>query len=235
LLLDSGESLFRGGYSIESENPKQGALFVAAMNAMGYDAMALGGRDLEAPQSTLQARFDQAQFPILSANVAAKDTLPNFQPYLLREVGGHVVAIVGATSGAAAGRLETIGLDPPQDVFETVAQAVRKAKRRADVILVLSNLERSESEVLAQTVPGIDAIIGVYGGAQRTPVALPGAEGQVVLHASGSRGEHLGVLTLHLDARGQVTDFEGRPLALTPGYADAPEIIELTREYAAQQ
>jgi 2',3'-cyclic-nucleotide 2'-phosphodiesterase (5'-nucleotidase family) len=234
LLLDSGESLFRGGYSVESDDPKQGATIVAAMNALGYDALALGERDLAAPLSTVQARFEEAQFPILSVNVEGKDALPNVQAYLLRQIGGHTVAIVGATSETAGGQLEALGLDRPQDVLAAVGQAVQEARRRADIVVVLSNLEQSEVEALAQTVPGIDAIVGVYRGGQLGPVALPGAEGQVAFQASGRQGEYLGVLTLHLDAQGQVTSFEGRPLALTDAYADDPEMLQLMREYARE-
>jgi 2',3'-cyclic-nucleotide 2'-phosphodiesterase (5'-nucleotidase family) len=233
LFLDSGESLFKGGYSAESDNPKQGALIVEAMNAMGYDAQALGGRDLEAPLSTVQARFEEADFPILSANVEGGDVLPNMQPYLLRKVGGHTVAIVGATSDMAGRQLEALGHDPPKDVVAAVGQAVEKARRRADVILVLSNLEQAEAEALAQTVPGIDAIIGMYRGAKLNPVSVPGVEGEVVLHASGRQGQYLGVLTLHLDAQGQVTSYEGRPVALTDVYTDDPEIVQLIGEHAA--
>jgi len=232
LLLDSGESLFQGGYSVEADNPQQGALIVAAMNAIGYDALALGGRDLEAPLSTLQSRFEEAGFPILSANVEGGDVLPNVQPYLLHEVGGHRIAIVGATSDTAGARLEELGLDRPEDVVAAVAQSVKKVQRRADVILVLSNLERSQAEALAQAVPGIDAIIGIYRGLPINPVSVPGAEGEVVLHASGRQGQYLGVLTLHLDAQGQVTGYEGRPVALTDAYADDAEIVRLIREHA---
>ena len=205
---------------------------VEAMNAMGYDAMALGGLDLDAPLSTVQARFEEAQFPILSANVEDKDALPNLQPYLLRQVGGHTVAIVGATPGRAGRRFEVLGLDLPYDPLEGVRRAVEEVQQSADVVLVLSSLESSEIEALVQTVPGIDAIIGVYKGGQRNPVSVPGVETQAVLHASGMLGEYLGVLTLHLDAQGQVTGFEGRSVALTDAYTDDPEMLQLMREHA---
>jgi 2',3'-cyclic-nucleotide 2'-phosphodiesterase (5'-nucleotidase family) len=232
LLVDSGETLFQGGYSAESDNPQQGALIVAAMNAMGYDALALGKRDLEAPLSTVQARFGEAGFPILSANLEGADTLPNVQPYVLHEVGGHAVALIGATSDTAGARLEALGLERPEDVVAAVVRSVKEAKRHADVILVLSNLERSQAEALAQAVPGIDAIIGVYRGLPINPVSVPGAEGEVVLHASGRQGQYLGVLTLHLDEQGQVTGYEGRPVALTDVHPDDAEIVRLLREHA---
>lgn len=234
LVLDSGGTIFRGGSSLTSENPKMGALIVAAMDAMGYDAMALGSYDLKAPLTTVQARFQEAEFPILSANVTPGRTLPNVQPYVLRKVGGHTVAIVGLTPTDAGKQLEAWGLAPlAPDPIAAVQRAVRRAGRQADVVLLLSTLERSATETLAGAVSGIDAIIGVDRGMQFQPVALPGAEGEVVLHAAGMAGEYLGVLTLHLDAEGKVTEFEGRALALTDFYADDPGMVELIREHAA--
>jgi 5'-nucleotidase len=234
ILLDGGDSLFHGGYWATVEDPDQGELLVEAMNIMGYDALALGERDLGGPLDTVKARFEEAQFPILSANLDAAGALPNVQPYLLRQVDGHTIAIVGVTSAAAAQRLESLGLDlTVQDPITAIGQAVDEARKRADIIILLANLKRSQAEALAQAVPGIDAIIGVYRGGQRTPVTIPGTEGEVVLHASGIQGEYLGVLTVHFDAQGQVMSFEGRSLALTDHYADDPQMAELIRRYAS--
>lgn len=235
ILLDSGDSLFHGGYWAESEDPDQGALLVEAMNAMGYDALALGNRDLDAPLKTVKARLGEVQFPIISANVNSADVLPNLEPSLLRQVGGHTIAIVGITSEAAAQRSEALGVDlTVEDPVTAASQIVNKARKEADIVILLSNLERSETEALAQAVPGIDAIVGVYGGGQRDPVAIPGAEGQVVFQASDTLGEYLGVLTLHFDAQGEVKSFEGRSLALTDHYADDPQMVELFRRYASR-
>ena len=236
LVLDSGGTFFRGGDSITSENHKLGALLVAAMGAMGYDAMGLGSYDLKAPLTTVQSRFEEAGFPILSANVTPGRTLPNVQTYVLKKVGGHTVAIIGVTPVSAGDRLTTLGLAPlSPDPIAAVKRAVKRAGRRADIVLLLSTLQRSSTETLAEAVPGIDVIIGVDRGMQLRPVALPGAEGEVVLHAAGTEGKYLGVLTLHLDAEGQVTEFEGRALSLTDFYGDDPEMIELIREHAAQR
>ena len=234
ILLDSGDSLFRGGYWATSEDPDQGALLVEAMNAMGYDALALGNMDLDAPLETVQARFEEAQFPIISANVNAVGVLPNVQPSLLRQIGGHTIAIVGVTSEAAAQRSEALEADlTVEDPIAAVSQIVGNARKQADIVILLANLGKSQAEALALAVPGIDAIIGVYQDGQRDPIAIPGAEGQVVLHASGTQGEYLDMLTLHIDAQGQVTDFEGSSLALTDRYADDPQIVEIFRRYAS--
>ena len=60
LLLDSGDTLFRGGVAAASEDPDQGAWVIEAMNAMGYDAIAMGNRELQALLPVVQARFEEA-------------------------------------------------------------------------------------------------------------------------------------------------------------------------------
>jgi 2',3'-cyclic-nucleotide 2'-phosphodiesterase (5'-nucleotidase family) len=205
------------------------------MNAMKYDAMTLGERELGAPLSTVQARFEEARFPILSANVETDDELPNMQSYLLRQVGEHTIAIVGVTSEEVRQRFEALDLDlTVEDPITALGQVVDEARQHADIIILLSTVNRSSAEALAQAIPGIDVIIGVYKGGQRAPVAVPGAEGEVVFQASGMQGKYLSVLTLHFDAQGQVTEFEGRSLALTDHYADDPEMVQLIRRYASE-
>jgi 2',3'-cyclic-nucleotide 2'-phosphodiesterase (5'-nucleotidase family) len=154
----------------------------------------------------------------------------------LRQVDGHTVAIVGVTPATASQRLKELDAgELAPDIIAAVQSSVKRARRDADVILLLSTLQRPSTETLAQAVPGIDAIIGLDRGGQLDPVAIPGADGEVVLHASGTQGERLGVLTLHLDAEGKVTSFDGRTLALTEVYPDDPEIVQIFREHARQQ
>lgn len=213
-----------------------GALMVEAMGLMGYDAMGLGVRDLEAPWTTVQARFGEADFPILSANVTPGRMLPNVEPFVLRKVGGHTVAIVGVTPPAAGKRLTELHLPPMSpDPISAVKRAVKRASRRADVVVLLSTLKQSSVEALVQEIPGIDAVIGQDRPTSLKPVTVPGVEGEVVLHAAGNRGEYLGLLTLNLDADGEVTGFEGSAIALTDRYVDDPEMVELIREHARNQ
>jgi 2',3'-cyclic-nucleotide 2'-phosphodiesterase (5'-nucleotidase family) len=184
--------------------------------------------------TVVQERFEEAEFPILSANVTPGRTLPNVQPYVLKKMGGHTVAIVGMTPGEASKRLSELGLAPMSpDPIAALKRAVKQASRRADVVVLLSTLKRSSIETMVQEIPAIDVVIGVDGGMQLQPVALDGAEGKVVLHAAATRGEYLGQLTLQIDAEGQVTDFSGYAIALTDRYGQDPAMVELIREHAA--
>ncbi|MBN1484232.1 MAG: hypothetical protein JXA37_05875 [Chloroflexia bacterium] len=231
LVLDSGNSLFATNPTKTSDH-SQGALPVAAMNAMGYDAMALGERDLAAKADLVGQRLQEAAFPILSANVGPEGVLPNLQPYLLLQTDGRSIAMIGATAGNARNRSEQLGLTlEVEKAFDAVQRTVEELRGQAEVIIVLSNLAAETNEKLAQEVAGIDAIIGVAGGRQMDPKAVAGPEGRVVLHASYVQGEYLGVLTLDLDEAGRVLSFEGRSEALAPQYADDPGMVEMMQEY----
>jgi len=217
-------------------DPQQGALIVEAMNSMRYDAMALGSTELDAPLSTVRARFEDAQFGLLSANVKADGALPNVQPYLLTQVDGHTVGIIGVTLESIERRFQALNLDlTVEEPIAAVRQAVDEIRDRADIIILLSNLEQTQARELARAVPDIDVIIGTYKGYQHTPVSVPGVEHEVVLHASYVLGEYLGMLQLYFDAQGRVIEFVGQALPLTEDYEDSPQMVELMQRYAPQQ
>ena len=202
---------------------------------MGYDAMALGTMDL-APLHVVTARFQEASFPILSANAGPAGVLPNLQPYLLREVEGHTVAIIGVTAQVAWQRAQAYEIDLEiGDPVDAVRRTVQEVRDRADVIVLLGNLDSEMNVTLAQEVAGIDAIVGVYRSGQIRAATIDGPEGTVVLQASGVQGEYLGVLTLHLDVEGRVESFAGQALPLTAErYADDLEMVQLMHEYTTR-
>ncbi len=233
-VLDYGSSLFADRAS-NTTDKSQGALPIEAMNAMGYDAMALGEKDLAAAAAIVSSRFEEASFPILSLNISPTDALPNVQPYILRQVDGHTVAIVGLTHAAAASRSRTLGISLTVESAVAVLQrAVEEIRAQADVVILLSNLAQDSNNLLAQQVAGIDAIIGAYGGGQVKPAVLAGPDGQVVLHAAGAQGKSLGVLELQFDTQGRVVGYSGQVVALTPQVANDPAMLTILEKYGVQ-
>jgi 5'-nucleotidase len=106
LLVDSGD-LFQGTMV---SNLGEGHAVVRAMNALGYQASALGNHEFdfgpvgphavpkgnEDPRGALAARIAEAKFPVLSANIVG-DKVP-WKKWTLVTVGGVKVGIVGGTS-----------------------------------------------------------------------------------------------------------------------------------------
>ncbi len=153
-----------------------------AMNAIGFDAAALGNHEFNYGIETLRKFEEQCRFPLLGANaVDAKTQRPAFPPYFIKtfHVPGAApvkVAVLGLTNPGIAiwdkayvqGRLEFPGLE------EQAAKWVPKLKSMgADVVIVSAHSGSSgtssygdqlpyvdnSAALVAQQVPDIDAIL----------------------------------------------------------------------------
>lgn len=231
LVVDTGNVLF----GKDPSNSSQGAIQIQAMNGMGYDAMAFGEIDLAVPAAVLRERFQEAEFAALSANLQPADQLP-LQPYTLKEIDGHVAAIIGATAPRAAGRAKTVGLDlKVGDPLQTISQTVAGLRDQADVIIVLSNLSASENTALAQKVPGIDIILGAHDATAKFGArAENGPDGKVIVALTYRQGQYLGVLTARFDDAGHVVSYTNQDVALTDKFADDPAMLELLGRYGVK-
>ncbi|MFJ1970668.1 bifunctional metallophosphatase/5'-nucleotidase [Streptomyces sp. NPDC087903] len=153
-----------------------------AMNAIGYDAAALGNHEFNYGIETLRKFESQLRFPLLGANaVDAKTLKPAFAPYVIKTfcVKGAPpvkVAVLGLTNPGIAiwdkayvqGKLAFPGLE------EQAAKWVPKLKSLgADVVIVSAHSGSSgtssygdqlpyvenSAALVAQQVPDIDAVL----------------------------------------------------------------------------
>ncbi|MCQ1949851.1 5'-nucleotidase C-terminal domain-containing protein [Arthrobacter sp. zg-Y859] len=153
----------------------------AAMNSMDYDAAALGNHEFNYGLELLREFEGQLNFPLLGANAVDTATdKPAFTPYIIKTVKTKgnkpvKVGILGLTNPGVAiwdknnvdGKLEFPG------IVEQAQKYVPEMKARgADVVVVSSHsgtsgtssygddlpLENASTQ-LAETVPGIDAIL----------------------------------------------------------------------------
>ena len=225
LLLDAGNTLL--GQNLADAT--KGQAMVEAMNLMGYDAMALGDRELFLEMDDLLARAREAQFPILSANVVLKDTgQPLLAPYAIVEVAGLRVGILGLTN-ANAGDFATpyrelgamsASLRDQVEILDPVEAARRylpEIASEADLVIALSRLGVQGNAHLAREVPGIAVIVS---GGSRQLLTQPVQEEETLIVQAGYDGEYLGSLGLEMEPTGQVVAYEGRVIALTDAYAD---------------
>ena len=169
---------------------------------MAYDAMALGRGDMRLGVA-LEARIQEAQFAILSANTFLSGTTDLLvEPYVLRPIAGHTVAIVGLTDPFT--RAETYAADP----VDAARAAVEGVRDRASVIVLLSHAGAEADAEIAREVPGIDVIVSGGTAARPSPIQDPDT-GTVLLHAEPSRAGYAGMMLGHgtfvVDAQGNVT------------------------------
>jgi len=226
LILDAGSSLFGRPLAMQSE----GRVIVAAMNALGYDAMAVGSMDLVFGVSVLQERAEEADFKILSCNlVSAEDGALVFPPYVILDRDGMRFGVLGVTEQDAElrSRIDSEAFKVV-DPLIAVQEYLPELEERSDVVILLSHLGLEEDHILAERVAGIDIIIG---GRSRRVMPAPDQVGGTVIMQAGFNGEWIGKLEVVFDGDGQVLGSSGRFITLSPEVEDDPELKALVAEY----
>lgn len=127
-------------------NLSWGRATIAAHNASGYDAAAVGNHEFDWGQDTLRARIAESRFPWLAANlfVAGTRTQPSWvRPWVMIERGGVRTAVIGIALETTpeivlAGR--TAGLEFG-DEAPAIDQAAREARAAgADFVVVTAHV-----------------------------------------------------------------------------------------------
>jgi 2',3'-cyclic-nucleotide 2'-phosphodiesterase (5'-nucleotidase family) len=170
-----------------------------AFNAIGMDAETYGFNELDWIDRLAQ-QLRRARFAMVSANVRDRTTGQVFgaqygaQAYVVKVVAGVRFGITGAisTEGPPVPLRPTVEVIEPARALAEVVPRMRAAG--ADIVVVLSHLDtRTEAQRIAQTVPGIDLILGTHIG---EPLATPQRVGGTLLSVPAWGVDNLGALDL---------------------------------------
>ncbi|HSJ52462.1 MAG TPA: hypothetical protein VLC52_01845 [Anaerolineae bacterium] len=232
LLLDTGDALVAGDTATALGDVTAGEVIVAGMGLMGYDAMALGPKELGLGLATLRQRMDEASFAILSANAVLGSSGELLAPpYRIVEVGAYRAAIVGLTRPLDL-PVEGIQVRDPR---EAVARIVPEVAAQADLVILLTNLSFEEAQALAGEVPGIDLVVAALPAQPPSQaVRLPGT-GTVVVTAEQPMPRHtgrqIGRLTATLQPDGSLAGESWTTVPMGLLLADDPDMAALLERY----
>ncbi len=228
-----------------------------AMNAMGYDAMALGNHEFDFGPAALESTRTAAKFPILAANVTRADGSPAFPGTLVKLLPNGVrVGIIGLCTPAVP-----LLADPAQIAGYMFLSPIEVAQREVarlrgaehcDVIVVLAHtgfekdprtgeLRKGDAPGedfgwrLANEVRGVDVVILGH-----THVVVPYAEiGGALVTQAGKSAESLGRVDLTLTrasdaAPWTVATKRATVIALGDTVATDPALAAALAPYAAR-
>ncbi|MDO9405410.1 MAG: thiosulfohydrolase SoxB [Polaromonas sp.] len=214
LLLDGGDTWQGSATALWS----QGQDMVDACKLLGVNVMT-GHWDFTYGEARIQKIVNEdfaGKVDFVAQNVKTNDFGdPVFKPYVIREMNGVQVAIVGQafpyTPIANPSWLTpnwTFGIRE-SEMQDTVNEARAKG---AQAVVLLSHNGMDVDLKLASRVTGIDAILGghTHDGVP-VPVIVKNAGGQTIVTNAGSNGKFLGVLDLEVKGS-QVTGFKYRLL-----------------------
>ena len=142
-------------------------LIVESFNLMGYDAIGIGDDDLTLGKEFLLEISKKTNFPFLSSNLlneASGKVL--FQSSLIKEINGLRIGIFSLLSpdlftGPSDPRKKGLTIRQPIEVAQAM---VKELKPKTDLIILLSHLGYVKDIELAQTVQGINIIVGGHTG-----------------------------------------------------------------------
>jgi 2',3'-cyclic-nucleotide 2'-phosphodiesterase (5'-nucleotidase family) len=214
-----------------------GAPTVDVMNAMGYDAAAIGNHEFDFTVDGLRDRIAEAQFPYLSANIrlSGSQSVPDFAtPYVIREVAGVRVGLVGLTTTST-----------PQTAFPThvadydfisYAEALEQWVPQvwgagAEIILVTGHICPGEMRALASVAQQLGVSMIGGGHCHQRRVAEVSESQDVALIQAGWQMGHYAKLEIEFDLdEGTVRNLVPSVAPNTGGTAD-PEIAAIVREW----
>jgi 2',3'-cyclic-nucleotide 2'-phosphodiesterase/3'-nucleotidase len=255
LLIDSGDCI-QGTPLVYFHNVKDPAPphpMMLAMSYMGYDAMAVGNHEFNFGLDVIEKARREANFPWLSANTYRKADGSNyFTPYLVREVAGVRVGILGLTTPGIPtweNPENYAGLEFRDGVEEARRWVpVLREKEHCDLVIIAAHigLDRdlatgrtfpqeapgdNRAFHIAEAVPNADVIFMGHTH-RRTPEAVVNG---VLLTNAGQWAENLARADIEMergaDDRWKVVAKHSRLLPADDSVTPDPEILDLARPY----
>ena len=197
---------------------------------MGYSAAVLGEKDLTLPNEVLERIISTANFPILSANVLKEDGKPLASPYVLLEVKGHRIAILGLTGLPIPPITGYRVLDP----LGTGQHYIRNLRKEADIVIVLAHTGGEIAKKLGAE-EGVDLVVwGGVSGQNLDPFWNESNASLTIIAEAptpGHAGREVGFARLNIDSKGRITHYEWNKISLTPSFPDDPAILGLIQRY----
>jgi len=239
LVVDSGDLLM--GTVISSVY--QGEADIAAMNLMGYDAVAIGNRDFDFGTRHLKGLHKAATFPFLCSNVRPQepDTCTRYVIKTLGTLRIGLIGLIGRRSYPDTFNHAVVREVEFHDPIAAAKEAAEELRDRVDLLVAITHQDTEEDLALAKGVPALDVIIGGhtegFDGLVPQGTTVP-TEGRVELAGAGPvfvkthrQGRTLGRLDLIIHDK-TIMVAEARNLPVTSAVPSDPEIAKLVQEYA---
>ena len=210
LLVDAGDAI-HGAPVGELEN---GAYMISLMNAVGYDAAAIGNHEFYYGMTELLKRGQELDCGYICSNLCDENGKTVYQPYKIIEAGEHKIAFVGVTTPDSIkspsspqddGHTYSLGSDGT--VFERIQTAVDSARSEgADYVILLAHLgeknvsKKWNAEQTVKNLSGIDAVIDGHSHEVTKGITYKSKDNKnVTVTQTGTKLVNIGKMTISAD------------------------------------
>lgn len=188
LYFDSGDAIRTGNLGV----PLKPEVAWERLAEAGCDASVLGNRETHILPAAFRAKLEGHRHPVLCANLVAKGGKPPLPPWVILECAGQRVGVFGVMVPMVTRRMKTQAASAYlwDDPLEAAEDAVSVLRNQVDVIVALTHIGHRRDQALAESVPGIDIILG---GHSHTVLNEPERVGRTWIAQGGSHGRFVGV------------------------------------------
>src|SRR5258706_238477 len=222
------------------------------MNALGYEAMAVGNHEYNFWLPVLEKARSEAKFPWLSANTYNKGTnQTDYPPYIIKECAGVRIAVLRLTTPGIPNWENApnyVGLEFREPLSEAQKWVpILRRKERADVVVIAMHMgleqdlrtgeinrgqvaNENRAVAIAKEVPGVDLIFMGHNESEVPSVVINGVQ----LIQANYWGRHLARVDLYLENAGsgwRAFARAARTIAVDDRVVPDPEILKLGEPY----
>ncbi len=197
LTFDAGDTWHGAGISVFDH----GLTMLKVMNQIGYDAMAPGNWEFFLKEDQLLDLVDQAKFDILAFNVRDKEwEEPVFEQFVIKQVSGLKIAIVGMTypwtalTSSATGAAQAWKFGIQENEAKKLIKKIRTT-HNPDLLLWISHGGYGLDQKFAQRVSGIDVL---FSGHTHDEVFDPVVWNNTIVFQAGAHGKYVAALDLEV-------------------------------------
>ena len=229
LLLDAGDTWHGAGLSVFDK----GVTMVKIMNTIGYDVMAPGNWEFIYDKDHLLDLIDMAQFPVVAYNVTDLEwDDPAFPQYVIKEVGGLKVAVIGVAYPWTALTSSILGSAGDwkfglreEEARELIADI--RAEEDPDLVVVVSHGGFGMDQKFARRVDGIDVLLS---GHTHDEIYDPVVWNDTIVYQAGAHGKFVSRLDVQVKDKRVVGYSYDLAMVRPSDVAPDPEVQRLVDE-----
>ncbi|MBU4345997.1 MAG: hypothetical protein KKH29_01550 [Candidatus Omnitrophica bacterium] len=232
LVLDSG-GFFAGGltdeYTQNTQLDMQRTLMnLKAIELIKYDALTLGDDEFNFGKDFLLENIAKIKPSPVSCNILTNDPKekpPLFEAYIIKEVAGVKIGIIGVTGLSARQKAFDLKFSGPKIAIRGAVEELKK--KNADIIILLSQLGEDDDLRLIKEIAEIDV---VFSGRSRrhgnNKEELYSKIDSVLVLRPSWQGRRLGKLSLTLKDK-KIIEHKVEELRLSDEIKDDPEMLSI--------
>ena len=223
LVLDSGNFFSAGLLDQNTQNTpldmQRAKINLAAMELMKYDAVNLSDDEFNFGKDFLKENIAKVKLDFISSNLNSDMV----KPYIIKEVAGAKVGIIGLTNLAARQKAQGLEFIEPKQAVEKSAQELKK--KGVGLIILLSNLGERDDFKIIESVPGISVLIDGHGRGNTANESFVKVGNTVILR-SNWQGRRLGLAKLSIKGD-KIEKASVEELRLSDKISDDPGVLSI--------